>query len=78
VIEVHVVQSLQMKSLRQLILMSDFWRLFIEELGFRLWYVHKNPGGVQDREVNPFLVHLGLEENICCYEIAIHHPDCLY
>jgi len=76
--EVHVVNSLQMKNLKQLMLMSDFWRLFIEELGFRLWYVHKNPGGVQDREVNRILLHLGLEENICCYEIAIHRPGCSY
>ena len=78
VMEVHVVNSLQMKNLKQLMLMSDFWRLFIEEIGFRLWYVHKNPGGVQDREVNRILLHLGLEENICCYEIAIHRPGCSY
>ena len=78
VIEVHVVKSLQMRTIKQLIQMSEFWRLFIEVLGFRLWYLHKNPGGPVDRVVNPILIQLGLEPDICCYEIALYRPGCAF
>jgi len=76
ILEIHVSDTLQMKSIRQLQLMAKFWNLYIESFGFRLWYLHPNPGGRWDQGVNPLLVELGFEENTCCYEIALHRPGC--
>ena len=77
ILEIHLSDTLQMKSFQQLKLMAKFWDLYIEKFGFRLWYLHSNPGGRWDQGVNPLLVELGFEESTCCYEIALHKPGCL-
>ena len=78
VLEVHVATQLQMGSQAQLRLMAAFWRHYIVEAGFRIWYVHRNTGnplGV-DSHVHPLLVTLGMDEAVCCFEIGLHRPGC--
>ena len=77
VVEIHVTQQLQMTTEEDLNAMAKFWYLYVEKMGFRLWYMHKNPGGRDDRTVHPFLLHLGLEPNVCCYELAFHRHGCI-
>jgi len=42
--------------------------------GFRLSYLHENPGGYPDRHVHPELQSLGLKASLCCYEIVLVNP----
>ena len=78
VLEVHVSTQLQMASAKQLRLMADFWRYYIDRAGFRLWYVHRNTGNPHgvDSNVHPLLVALGMDEAVCCFEIGLHRPQC--
>mmetsp|Transcript_5235 Transcript_5235/g.14847 ORF Transcript_5235/g.14847 Transcript_5235/m.14847 type:complete len:402 (+) Transcript_5235:129-1334(+) len=76
IMEVHVTETLQMKTPEQLKLMASFWQKYIEDFGFRFWFLHSNPGARFDRSVNPFLLDFGMDPNICCYEIALRRPEC--
>ena len=78
VLEVHVSTQLQMGSQAQLRLMAAFWRYYIVEAGFRIWYVHRNTGNPlgTDSHVHPLLVALGMDEAVCCFEIGLHRPGC--
>jgi hypothetical protein len=78
IIEVHVVTTLKMETVEQLEQMAFFWEYYVEKLGFRLWYLHTNPGGPRDRRVNSVLLDLGLEPDVCCYEIGFHRPNCVF
>ena len=62
----------------QLKRMATFWRRYVVEAGFRLWYVHRNPGSPRgiDNHVHPLLVALGMDERVCCFEIGLHRPRC--
>jgi hypothetical protein len=76
ILEVHFSESLQMESAHHLKLMASFWQKYIEEFGFRFWYLHENPGAKFDQRVNPLLLDLGMDPTICCYEIALRRPEC--
>jgi len=78
VLEVHVSTQLQMASPKQLRLMAAFWRHYIHQAGFRLWYIHRNTGDPRgiDSTVHPLLVALGMDEAVCCFEIGLHRPQC--
>ena len=77
VVEFHVTQQLQMTTDDDITAMAKFWYLYVDQMGFRLWYMHKNPGGQNDRTVHPFLLNLGLEPNVACYEVAFHRQGCM-
>ena len=76
ILEVHVAETLQMKTASQLRLMASFWENYVEKFGFRFWYLHENTGAKFDQRVNPFLLDLGLDPTVCCYEMALRRPDC--
>jgi len=76
IMEVHFSETLQMESAHQLKLMASFWQKYVEEFGFRFWYLHENPGANFDQRVNPLLLDIGMDPTICCYEIALRRPDC--
>jgi hypothetical protein len=76
IMEVHFSESLQMESAHNLKRMASFWQKYIEEFGFRFWYLHENPGATFDQRVNPLLLDIGMDPTICCYEIALRRPDC--
>lgn len=76
VLEVHFSETLQVKTPHQLKLIAKFWYQYIEVLGYRLWYFHPNPGGYTDRAIHPELAKLGLDKDICCYEIGLYLPGC--
>ena len=78
IIEVHVVTTLKMETASQLEYMAFFWEHYIEKLGFRFWYLHTNPGGPRDRRVNSVLLEMGIEPDVCCYEIGLYRPGCTY
>lgn len=78
IIEIHVVTTLKMETAEQLTYMAFFWDYYIEKLGFRFWYLHTNPGGPRDRRVNSVLLEMGLEPDVCCYEIGLYRPGCTY
>ena len=73
VIELHVSATLQMNTTADLRLMSAFWELYIERLGFRFWYLHANPGGPEGRDrVLPLpLRRLGLDPGVPAYEVGL-------
>jgi len=74
VLEIHVSTELQMGSDIALLRMAKFWRQYIVEAGFRVWYIHRNTGSPsgRDNNVHPLLVALGLEERVCCFELGLH------
>jgi hypothetical protein len=78
IMELHFSETLQMKSAHQLKRMASFWQHYVEEFGFRFWYLHENPGSTLDQRVNPLLLDIGMDPTICCYmyEIALRRPDC--
>ena len=78
VMEVHVSTQLQVATTQQLARMAAFWKRYVEEAGFRLWYIHRDPGSPRgiDNHVHPLLVALGMDERVCCFEIGLHRPQC--
>ncbi|KAJ1637589.1 hypothetical protein T492DRAFT_950872 [Pavlovales sp. CCMP2436] len=76
ILEVHVVESLLMSSKGSdgLRMFASFYRELVEKRGFRLSYLHENPGGFTDRAVHPELLRLGLKPSMCCYEIVLVNP----
>ena len=74
ILEVHVVESLLMRGEHGLALFSSFYDTLVDVHGFRLSYLHENPGGYPDRHVNPELQSLGLKASLCCYEIVLVNP----
>lgn len=44
ILEIHVAISLQMKTAKQLQLMAKFWHYYLDVFGFKLYYIHANPG----------------------------------
>ena len=81
-----------MSTTEQLGLLAEFWRRYVVEGGFRLWYVHANPGAqpkpltAQGKmtggvwggtaDVHPALLELGYPTGVCCYEVGLHLPGC--
>ncbi|KAL3927897.1 MAG: hypothetical protein SGPRY_002621 [Prymnesium sp.] len=76
ILELHFSRSLQMNSTAQLQLMAAFWSEYIINLGFRFWFIHRNPG-VQPTfakansalawghaDLHPELMSMGLPEGI--------------
>ena len=74
ILEVHVVESLLMRGEHGLALFSSFYDTLVDVHGFRLSYLHENPGGYPDRHVHPELQSLGLKASLCCYEIVLVNP----
>lgn len=76
VFEIHVSTTLQMSTPQQLKWMASFWNHFLEDRGFRFWYLHPNSGARRDRNVHPLLLDLGLDPGFCCFEMGLHRPGC--
>lgn len=76
IMELHFSETLQMKTAHQLKLMASFWEKYVEEFGFRFWYLHANPGASFDSKVNPLLLEFDMDPNICCYEVALRRAGC--
>lgn len=71
VLEVHVSHSLFMRGNEGLRRFASFYDELVERRGFRLTYLHENPGGYGDRVVHPVLRQMGLKPALCCYEIVL-------
>ena len=70
-IEIHVVKSLQMASAADLVKFEVVMKYLFDTLGFRVWYLHDNPGAQVDRAVHDDLLSLGMRPNQCCYELGL-------
>ena len=75
IMELHVTEELAMKTNTDLRRFIAFYEELVEKRGWRLWSLHINPGGFADRSVHPDLANLGLKQGVCCYEVALVHPD---
>ena len=51
--------------------MAAFWDLYVQQAGFRFWFMHANPGAEHDRHVPKKLRTLGLDPATCCYEVGL-------
>ena len=78
IIEIHVTEELAMKTNADFRRFITFYEELVEKRGWKLWSVHINPGGFADRTVHSDLASLGLKQGVCCYEIAMVHPDQFY
>ena len=76
VMEIHVSNTLHMKSAEQLRHLAAVWDHYVHLLGFRISFLHANPGSFRDRKVNPLLLQMGLDPRICCYEVVLQRPNC--
>jgi hypothetical protein len=72
IIELHVSNSMQVKSFDDLKLVSSFWENYIHKFGFKIWYAQSIPGSFWDRRKIKKLDDLGFLLNVCCYEIGLY------
>jgi hypothetical protein len=78
IFEVHFSKILGLKGIDRLRLAARFWEHYVVHLGFRLWFVHRNPGdGHTEPVLEPKLVELGMDGTTCCYEVGLYRPGCV-
>ena len=77
ILEVHLSTPFNVVTSSDLSNVAFFWNYFVHNLGFRVSYFHKSPGAQYDRNVHPLLTSLGLERNVCCYELILVRNSCL-